>query len=163
MGREGVGPGPVPGTCPHHSPRSAGISFIGERFALASRLQSRTAKQSKGRIMNQLHAMLLPLVTVFAAACYGAEAPPATDATDPSVESGEQAAGSSSLQACAYKSPPRCGARNCVAMCVTCFYDVCRAAGGSCVDCKQEMEICKDECGERECPPSNPFCDFETP
>ena len=112
--------------------------------------------------MNQWHVMLLPLITVFAASCYSAEAPPATDLVDPSLESGEQMSGESSLQAaCGNRSPPRCGARNCVAMCVTCFYDVCRASGGSCADCKQEMELCKDECGERECPPSDPFCDFD--
>jgi len=111
--------------------------------------------------MNRWHAMLLPLVTVFAASCYsGAEAPPTEDFTDPSSESSGQ--GQSELAACGYRSPPRCGARNCVAMCVTCFYDACRAAGGSCADCKRDMEFCKDECGETECPHSDPFCDFVT-
>ena len=111
--------------------------------------------------MKKWHAMLLPLVTAFAASCYGGADAPTTDSVDPSSESGEQSQGE--LTACNYKTPPRCGARNCVAMCVTCFYDVCRASGGSCADCKREMELCKDDCGERECPPSDPFCDFVTP
>ena len=111
--------------------------------------------------MKKWHAMLLPLVTAFATSCYGGAEAPTIDSVDPSSESGEQSLGE--LGACNYKTPPRCGARNCVAMCVTCFYDVCRASGGSCADCKREMELCKDDCGERECPPSDPFCDFVTP
>jgi hypothetical protein len=115
--------------------------------------------------MIKWNAILLPLVIVTAASCYGgAEAPSTTDSVDPSFESVAPIEGeTASAAACGYKTPPRCGARNCVAMCVTCFYDVCRAAGGSCVDCKREMELCKDECGERECPPSRPFCDFDIP
>jgi hypothetical protein len=62
---------------------------------------------------------------------------------------------------CAYYVPPRCGPRNCVAMCATCFYDFCRGSGGSCSSCKAQMEACKDECYEgTPCPPSDPFCDF---
>jgi hypothetical protein len=114
--------------------------------------------------MKNWHAMFLPLITIFASSCYsGAETVPGADSADPSSESVAQGESELSLAAaCGYKSPPRCGARNCVAMCVTCLYDLCRATGGSCADCKQDMELCKDECGETECPPSNPFCDFDT-
>jgi hypothetical protein len=49
---------------------------------------------------------------------------------------------------CTYYNPPRCGPRNCVAMCVTCLYDQCRIEGGSCQECKAEMEECKDRCPE---------------
>jgi hypothetical protein len=58
--------------------------------------------------------------------------------------------------------PPRCGPRNCWAMCVTCFYDYCRAIGGGIDDCKAEKEQCKKEMclALRDCPASNPFCDF---
>jgi hypothetical protein len=115
--------------------------------------------------MNQWHAMFLPLITLCAAGCYrGVEASPTTDSAEPSAEKGVSSETGQSLQAASgYKTPPRCGPRNCVAMCVTCFYDLCRAAGGTCSDCKQEMELCKDECGERECRPADPFCDFVTP
>jgi len=113
--------------------------------------------------MNKWHALLLPLLTVFAVGCSdGPDAPSTPDSEDPSSESVGQG-DPSSLTACGFKSPPRCGPRNCVAMCVTCLYDVCRASGGSCADCKREMELCKDDCGERECPPADPFCDFHTP
>ena len=57
-----------------------------------------------------------------------------------------------------FHDPPRCGPRNCVAMCVTCEYDICRISGGTRQDCRAEMEICKDECGEQECQPGDP-CD----
>jgi len=115
--------------------------------------------------MKKMYAMLLPLVAVFAVACSGAAATPnPTDSADLSTESVGQVEGDpSSLTSCGYKSPPRCGARNCVAMCVTCLYDACRAAGGSCTDCKRDMELCKDDCGEQECPSSDPFCDFDIP
>ena len=48
--------------------------------------------------------------------------------------------------ACSYTSPPRCGPRNCVARCVSCFYDICRASGESCSACKAQMEQCKASC-----------------
>ncbi|HMJ57362.1 MAG TPA: hypothetical protein VK540_35070 [Polyangiaceae bacterium] len=113
--------------------------------------------------MKKMYAMLLPLFAVFALGCSdGAESRATQDSAEPASESAAQNEGdSSSLLACGYKSPPRCGPRNCVAMCVTCLYDICRATGGSCTDCKRDMELCKDDCGEQECPPSNPFCDFE--
>ena len=47
-----------------------------------------------------------------------------------------------------YYNPPRCGPRNCVAMCVTCLYDRCRIEGGSHQECRAEMEECKDRCPE---------------
>jgi hypothetical protein len=61
-----------------------------------------------------------------------------------------------------YVSPPRCGPRNCWAMCVTCLYDLCRASGGSVADCQAERELCKQtDCPRLEpCPHSDPFCDF---
>lgn len=63
---------------------------------------------------------------------------------------------------CSYYDPPRCSPRNCTAMCVTCQYDACRIAGNTCSYCKAEMELCKDDCNyPPECPPSNPFCDFD--
>ena len=58
-----------------------------------------------------------------------------------------------------YRDPPRCGPRNCVAMCVTCEYDICRIFGGTREECRAEMEQCKDDCSEpRECRPGDP-CD----
>ena len=42
--------------------------------------------------------------------------------------------------------PARCGPRNCVARCVTCLYDFCRQSGGSCLQCKARMEVCKRRC-----------------
>jgi hypothetical protein len=58
-----------------------------------------------------------------------------------------------------FKNPPRCGPRNCVAMCVTCEYDICRIHGGSISACKAEMEVCKADCNEpQECRPGDP-CD----
>ena len=41
---------------------------------------------------------------------------------------------------------PRCGPRNCIAMCVTCFYDLCLKNGGSIKECSKEMESCKEDC-----------------
>jgi hypothetical protein len=113
--------------------------------------------------MRNWYPMAFALLTIMTASCYrGAEPSPTVDSAEPSTESEAEIVGESSLAAaCGYKSPPRCGPRNCVAMCVTCLYDICRASGGSCTDCKREMEACKDECGETECPPSNPFCDIK--
>lgn len=65
-----------------------------------------------------------------------------------------------SPQSCTGVDPPRCGPRNCVAMCVTCLFDICRLSGGSCSQCRDEMELCKEMCNETPCPPSDPFCDF---
>jgi len=65
-----------------------------------------------------------------------------------------------------YVSPPRCGPRNCVAMCVTCFYDICRASGGTVEQCNLQKEYCKDSCYEsklEDCPSERPFCDFDDP
>ena len=61
-----------------------------------------------------------------------------------------------------YVWPPRCGSRNCWAMCVTCLYDLCRHYGGTLEDCRAEREHCKwEDCPTLEpCPPSNPYCDF---
>jgi hypothetical protein len=62
-----------------------------------------------------------------------------------------------------YSSPPRCGPRNCVAMCVTCLYDICRASGGSISICKQSMELCKDDCFPGTCVPGEPGCPCTNP
>ena len=60
-----------------------------------------------------------------------------------------------------YTSLPRCGPRNCVAMCVTCFYDICRASGGTVKQCKSQMEYCKDGCYENSFDdPRNPYYNF---
>jgi hypothetical protein len=98
--------------------------------------------------MSQWPAMLLPLLTVFACGSYGdPEALPPTDAADASPAPDARDQGDASSQtACDYKTPPRCSPRSCIARCVTCFYDECRAAGGSCSECKWEMELCKNWC-----------------
>lgn len=57
-----------------------------------------------------------------------------------------------------YYNPPRCGPRNCVAMCVTCEYDICRIFGGSIADCQAEMEVCKEVCYEGTCVGGEPGC-----
>ncbi|MEE9354577.1 MAG: hypothetical protein V3U75_03215 [Methylococcaceae bacterium] len=61
-----------------------------------------------------------------------------------------------------YSWPPRCGPRNCVARCVTCEYDLCRASGGSAKQCNEQKELCKQVCEEgiEECPFGDEFCDF---
>ena len=43
-----------------------------------------------------------------------------------------------------YADPPRCSPRNCVAMCATCFYDICRIDGGT--GCRAEARACADDC-----------------
>jgi len=93
--------------------------------------------------MRFLLAMLLGLGFLATAAC-GAETPVA-----PEVGVVEQGLG---------VWPPRCEPRNCVAMCVTCYYDICIHDGDSVATCRAEMELCKDDCGECEigrpgCPP----------
>jgi hypothetical protein len=62
-----------------------------------------------------------------------------------------------------YYNPPRCGPRNCVAMCVTCEYDICRIYGGSINACKAEMELCKDDCYAGTCVPGDPGCPCTNP
>jgi hypothetical protein len=58
-----------------------------------------------------------------------------------------------------YYNPPRCGPRNCVAMCVTCEYDLCRISGSSASECDAESEFCIDACNQgQECQPGAP-CD----
>lgn len=42
--------------------------------------------------------------------------------------------------------PPRCGPRNCIAMCVTCEYDCCLHSGGSLAECQADRESCKELC-----------------
>jgi hypothetical protein len=100
--------------------------------------------------MNARPATLWFLITSFAVACSGdPESPPPDDTTDPAGE--PDASGQpdgSSRYVCDYKTPPRCGPRGCVAMCVTCFYDRCRANGGSCEACKADMEVCKWWCAQ---------------
>jgi len=97
--------------------------------------------------MNKWPAMLVLLITLLALGCSSdPEASSPSDSADPSPDPSGQETGDASTQgACSYRTP-RCGPRNCIAMCVTCFYDHCRAAGRSCSDCKWEMERCKYWC-----------------
>ncbi len=62
-----------------------------------------------------------------------------------------------------YYNPPRCGPRNCVAMCVTCEYDLCRIYGGSIAECNAEKETCKDICYEDTCEGGEPGCPCQYP
>ena len=92
----------------------------------------------------------LMVIALFAARCSGdPESFPREDPVDPSDEpdASSQPDGSSRY-VCDYKTPPRCSPRGCVAMCVTCYYDRCRASGGSCVACKEDMEFCKRWCAQ---------------
>jgi hypothetical protein len=62
-----------------------------------------------------------------------------------------------------YYDPPRCSPRNCVAMCATCYYDICRIGGASQADCAFERELCKDECYPGTCVPGDPGCPCTNP
>jgi hypothetical protein len=105
---------------------------------------------------NRLTVLILPSALLVSSCASGVD-----DLSAPDPGAAEPAIGVQSEALCgAPVRPARCGPRNCVAMCVTCLYDLCRAHGGSCTDCRHDMELCKDDCNEQECPPSDPFCDF---
>lgn len=95
---------------------------------------------------------LLVWVGAGAAGCGGVEEPGDLALESPSgLETGTELESSTQgleveAMSCTSISPPRCGPRNCVAMCVTCLFDICRLYGGSCSECRAEMEYCKQDC-----------------
>lgn len=44
-----------------------------------------------------------------------------------------------------------CGARNCVAMCATCFYPACLRQGRSLAECEELLDACNESCTCRGC------------
>ena len=45
--------------------------------------------------------------------------------------------------------PARCSPRPCIAMCVTCEYDICLRSGESIEACDADRELCKKNCASR--------------
>ncbi|MBL8744168.1 MAG: hypothetical protein JNK04_23835 [Myxococcales bacterium] len=92
--------------------------------------------------------------------CVGVESEE-TEADEDAVE--ETGEAEQAIKIGDYYNPPRCGPRNCEAMCVTCYYDICRIQGGSVSECNAEKELCKDECYPGTCVPGDPGCPCTNP
>lgn len=94
-------------------------------------------------------ARAIALASLLLAACAAEVAPAENDVASAGQE----------LGGVGYSNPPRCGPRNCVATCVTCYYDICRIYGGTAAECNVEKQGCIDECNQgQECQPGAP-CD----
>ncbi|NUP06908.1 MAG: hypothetical protein HOW73_12720 [Polyangiaceae bacterium] len=106
--------------------------------------------------------------TVLIGACHGVA--DESESTELDETQGEETVGDEAVDQAEeavkigdYYWPPRCGPRNCVAMCVTCEYDICRHFGGSIAQCKSELELCKSECYPGTCVPGDPGCPCTNP